>query len=239
MSDLPGSPKTILVADDTAYVRDRFRDALSRAGHRVRTSENAADLLSHVRADPERIDLIVLDLHLRSGGGVGLVRAIRQIDGGRIPILILSGTLAATTEVRSLAELGVVGYLNEYSAPSHLLAALAPHLYPASANRRAGARVLLGVPVSYRLGQLVATSVTLNLGRGGIAVRTIDPLAMGTVVQIRFRLPGAASDIDTAARVVWSDRRVGMGLEFERLDPASRQLIDRFVEQHFFSNRRA
>jgi uncharacterized protein (TIGR02266 family) len=231
--------KTILVADDTAYVRERFRDAIAQAGHHVLTVESAADLLVRLRSDLERIDLIVLDLHLRDGGGVGLVRAIRKIDQGRIPIVILSGTLATPSEVQPLAELGVVGYVNEYGAAAHLPAALAPHLFPESLNRRAGARVLLGVPVSYRLGQLVASSVTLNLSRGGIAIRTIDPLPAGTEVQLRFRLPGAATDLDAVARVVWSDRRVGMGLRFERVDPARQQMVDRFVEQHFFTNRRA
>jgi uncharacterized protein (TIGR02266 family) len=239
VSGPPGVGKTILVADDTAYVRDRFRDAVTQAGHHVLTAGSAAELLSRVRADLERIDLIVLDLHLREGGGIGLVRAIRKIDEGRIPILILSGTLATPAEVKTLAELGVVGYLNEYSAATHLQGALAPHLFPDRVNRRAGARVLLGIPVSYRLGQLIASSVTLNLGLGGIAIRTIDPLATGTVVQLRFRLPGAPTDLEAGARVVWSDRRVGMGLQFERIDPAHQQMLDRFVEQHFFTNRRA
>jgi uncharacterized protein (TIGR02266 family) len=100
-------------------------------------------------------------------------------------------------------------------------------------------RVLLVVSVSYRIGQLVASSVTLNLGRGGLAVRTIDPLAAGTIAHVRFRLPGTGSDVDADARVVWSDRRVGMGLAFERIDPVHQQALDRFVEQHFFSDRRA
>jgi CheY-like chemotaxis protein len=239
MSAPPATGKTILVADETAYVRERFLGALAQAGHQVVTAGNAPDLLGRLRADPDRIDLIVLDLHLRQGGGVALVRAIRRIDGGRIPVLILSGTLSATTEVRSLAELGVAGYLNEYSAPASIQAAVAPHLYPSGETRRSSVRALLVVSVSYRIGQLVASSVTLNLGRGGLAVRTIDPLAAGTIAHVRFRLPGTGSDVDADARVVWSDRRVGMGLAFERIDPVHQQALDRFVEQHFFSNRRA
>jgi c-di-GMP-binding flagellar brake protein YcgR len=30
-----------------------------------------------------------------------------------------------------------------------------------------------------------------------------------------------------------------MGLAFERIDPVHQQALDRFVEQHFFSDRRA
>jgi hypothetical protein len=39
--------------------------------------------------------------------------------------------------------------------------------------------------------------------------------------------------------VAWSDRRVGMGVQFEKVDAASQTLIDNFVDAHFFSNRKA
>ena len=39
--------------------------------------------------------------------------------------------------------------------------------------------------------------------------------------------------------VAWSDRRVGMGIQFEIVDPANQGVIDQFVDAHFFSNRKA
>jgi len=39
--------------------------------------------------------------------------------------------------------------------------------------------------------------------------------------------------------VAWSDRRVGMGIQFEQVEPAHQAIIDNFVDQHFFSNRKA
>ena len=56
--------KTVIVADDTAFVRDRFATALLSAGHTAYTVKSAAELLARVRADLARIDLIVLDLML-------------------------------------------------------------------------------------------------------------------------------------------------------------------------------
>ena len=56
---------------------------------------------------------------------------------------------------------------------------------------------------------------------------------------MRFRLPGSKVDVDAESRVAWSDRRVGMGLQFEKVDPADQQAIDEFVDQHFFTNRKA
>jgi hypothetical protein len=52
-------------------------------------------------------------------------------------------------------------------------------------------------------------------------------------------LPGSKRDIDAEARVAWTDRRVGMGLQFELVGPADQHAIDEFVDSHFFSNRKA
>ncbi len=214
--------KTVIVADDTAFVRDRFATALLGAGHTALTVKSAAELLASIRADLDRIDLIVLDLRLPHAGGVALVRSIRKLDDGRLPILVFSGTIATAEEVRELAALGVAGYVNEYSAVQHILPSLAPHLFPDNFNRRGSPRVVLGIPVAYRFGNTIAAALTLNISKGGVAIRTMSPLQGGAKIRARFRLPGSKRDIEAESRVAWSDRRVGMGLQFEKVDPTTR-----------------
>jgi uncharacterized protein (TIGR02266 family) len=231
--------KTVIVADDTAFVRDRFATALLGAGHTAHGVKSAAELLARVRSDLERLDLIVLDLRLPHAGGVELVRSIRKLDRGRVPILIFSGTIATADEVRELAALGVAGYVNEYSAMQHILPSLAPHLFPDNFNRRGSPRVVLGIPVAYRFGNTIAAALTLNLSKGGVAIRTMSPLQAGSKVKVRFRLPGSKHDIEGESRIAWSDRRVGMGVQFERMESADQAAIDEFVDQHFFTNRKA
>src|SRR2546425_3477891 len=231
--------KTVVVADDTAFVRDRFRTALENAGHKAIAVKSAAELLARVRADLGAIDLIVLDLRLPHAPGVDLVRSIRKLDDGKLAILIFSGTIASADEVRDLAALGVAGYVNEYSAVQHILPSLAPHLFPDNFNRRNSPRVVLGIPVQYRFGNTIAAALALNLGHGGLAIRTTSPLESAAKIKVRFRLPGSKRDVDAEGRVAWSDRRVGMGVQFEKVDAASQVLIDNFVDAHFFSNRKA
>ena len=232
--------KTVIVADDTAFVRDRFSQALASAGHTAIPVESVSDLLARLRGSLATIDLIVLDLRLPNSGGVEMVRALRRIDSSRrVPLLVFSGTIASADEVRELAALGVSGYVNEYSAPLHILPALAPHLFPDSFNRRSSPRVVLGIPVSYRFGNTIAAALTLNISKGGVAIRTMNPLQRDSKLKTRFRLPGRKEEIETEARVAWTDRRIGMGLQFEKVGPAAQSAIDEFVDQHFFSNRKA
>jgi uncharacterized protein (TIGR02266 family) len=232
--------KTVLIADDTAFVRDRFAAALKTAGHTVLTVGSVNELLARLRDEATAIDLVVMDLRMPHSRGVDLVRALRKTVGGQhVPLLIFSGTIGSADEVRDLSTLGVAGYVNEYSAVHHILPALAPHLFPDNFNRRDSPRVVLGIPISYRFSNTIAAALTLNISKGGLAVRTMSPLQQGSKIIARFRLPGAKSDIASESRVSWTDRRIGMGLQFEKVDPADQAAIDAFIDQHFFSNRKA
>jgi uncharacterized protein (TIGR02266 family) len=231
--------KVVVVADDTAFVRDRFATALAEGGLRPIPVATTADLLACLRPDRPRPDLIVLDLQLPPARGVALVRALRERAGAEVPIVVFSGTVANAAEVRTLAALGVAGYINEYSAPQHIVASLAPHLFPDKFDRRSSPRVTLAVTVSSRVGNQIASALTLNVGKGGLCIRTMTPLEPGTVAHVRFRLPGEPREIDASARVCWADRNIGMGLQFERLSAPDQALIDDFVDGHFFRNRRA
>jgi len=229
--------KTVLIADDTAFVRERFQTALHEAGHRALSVKSAAELLARVRADLDAIDLLVVDLRLPHAAGVELIRSVRKLDQGRLPILVFSGTISSAEEVRELAALGVAGYVNEYSAVQHILPSLAPHLFPDNFNRRSSPRVVLGIPVAYRSGDTITAVLTLNLSKGGIGIRTMSPLPESTRVRLRFRLPGARREIEAEARVAWSDRRIGMGLQFEKVQAEDQAAIDEFVDTHFFNTR--
>jgi two-component system chemotaxis response regulator CheY len=238
-STAPVSSKKVIVADDTAFVRDRFKAALEAAGHCASTVSDAAGLLSRAKDIGASVDLVVLDLRLPQSQGVSLVRTLRRIEGFRAPIVVFSGTIANAEEVRELSALGVAGYVNEYSAVQRIVPALSPHLFPDEFNRRAGPRVVLGASVSYRLGNTISGALTLNVSRGGLAIRTTSPLDPGTALKVRFRISGAAKEIDAEARVAWSDPRVGMGLQFTKISDADQSAIDQFVRLHFFSNRKA
>ncbi len=231
--------KTVVVADDTAFVRDRFCRALADSGHHAVPVHTAGDLLARARAPGADIDLIVLDLRLPQGHGIAMVQALRAIETLTAPLIVFSGTIASADEVRALTALGVSGYMNEYASARHIVACLTPHLSPGAHNRRSSPRVKFAAPISYRFGNTIASALTDNLSQNGLAIRTTSPLPPETRIKVRFRVPRPPHDIEADARVAWVDRLTGMGLEFTTLTPADRQAIDDFVLGHFFTNRRA
>ena len=152
--------KTILVADDTAFVRDRFATALLGAGHTSVGVKSGAELLARLRTDLSRIDLIVLDLRLPQAGGVEMVRSIRQLDGGRIPVLVFSGTIASprrSARWRSWGCPATSTSTARSTTPSVAGTAPLPRTSTACSPR-----VVLSIPVAYRSGDTIATAVTLT-----------------------------------------------------------------------------
>ena len=223
--------RTILVAHRDEAIRERFADALRDARHGYVTADSEHDAREAV-ADPARpVSLGLVDLGL-SADGVALVRTLRSAATRPLPIVIFSGSVGAARQVAALASMGISGYVNEHAGREQVLPSLAPHLFPDNFNRRASPRVTLGVPVSYRAGQTIAGAITLDVGKGGLAIRTMNPLPKGSPVHLRFRLPGILADIEADARVSWSDRKVGMGVQFEHLAAADQTVVDAFVDEH-------
>jgi ActR/RegA family two-component response regulator len=210
---MKSATKFILLAHRDGGVRDRFAAALADARHQYVMASTAEEAVTAAAQRDPVISLALLDLGLDEDPVV-LVRRLRATHTA-LPVLVFAGTVASAADSRALIPAAISGYINEHAATAQILPALAPHLFPASFDRRLAPRTVLSVPVSYRSGTTIAGAVTLNISRGGLAVRTLTPLAPGAAVVVRFRLPPASEDIERAGHVVWADQRVGMGIQFE------------------------
>ena len=224
------SVKTILVAHQSGAVRDRFAAALAEARHASIEAGTAGELRSAMGRDAARIDLALVDLGL-SPLPMDLVAETRRGGHRLVPVVVFAGSVSSADQVISLAGLGVTAFINEHAASAQILPALVPHLFPDNFNRRANQRVPVALPISVQAGGVISGAKTQDVARGGVAIRTMDPLPLGTQIDLTFRLPGSPRDITASGRVAWSDRRVGMGVQFEKLTADAQQLIAAFVEQ--------
>ena len=226
--------KTVAVATDTSFVRDRFKAALDAAGHRAMMMKSVAQLLATVHADFDELHLIVLDLRMQHSTGIVLVKRIRKLDGGKIPILLFTSSVSSVDEVRELASLGVSGYINEYLATEHVLPSIAPHLFPGTFHKREHPRVVMGIPVSYKVGKTLTAALAMDVSAGGMAIRTNKPPVRGTVLKVKFALPGSKRQLEAEGVVLWSVAKAGMGMRFTKVKSSDQAVIDGFVEAHFF-----
>ncbi len=81
---------TIAVIDDEEQIRELLNKRLSKMGYNVVSFEEAEDLLSLIKNDEIKIDLIITDIQLKRMNGIELLRHIRAHDVP-IPVLIITG----------------------------------------------------------------------------------------------------------------------------------------------------
>ena len=101
-------------------------------------------------------------------------------------------------------------------------------------DKRLQPRKAVGLLVKLRYGNVdeFAQNYATNLSDGGMFIRTRSPQAVGTLVRFKVELASGMRVLQGEAVVRWvsdgSDpsRPPGMGVEFSRLDTASRALVD-------------
>ncbi len=101
-------PKTILVVDDKANIREMVRDYLSEENFRVLLAENGQQALYTARQD--KPDLILLDVMMPKMDGFEFMRAYRKEQN--TPIILLTARLEETDKVLGL-ELGADDYITK------------------------------------------------------------------------------------------------------------------------------
>jgi len=109
------------------------------------------------------------------------------------------------------------------------------------AEKRTSLRVPLSVNVAYWVNQQERKEAyqveSVNVGEGGIFIRTDLPLGIGTEVHLEFTLPGGGELIRLKGKVVWSGgitttgekTALGKGIEFMACDDASRQQLLNYI----------
>src|SRR4030042_7049959 len=107
-------------------------------------------------------------------------------------------------------------------------------------ERRRGSRKAVRLEIYYSTPMDIFTSLSQSLKEGGIFSETDRPAPVGTVVEIKFYLPGAHNKpIEAHGMVVWSTTsppgkdtghpQAGMGIEFESLNNHDKERINKFI----------
>ena len=114
------TPGTALLVEDDPQLAATLRSHLTRAGFVVYEARSERDAVH--RVEEIAPDVVILDLGLEDGGGVGVCRRIRELaSGGDVPLLVLSAEEDVTTKV-AMFELGADDFVVRTCDPSELLA---------------------------------------------------------------------------------------------------------------------
>jgi two-component system chemotaxis response regulator CheY len=112
---------TVLVCDDTPYIRTLIKDILTRAGYEV-VGEAATGAQAVARYKELRPDVVTMDIVMREIGGIEAVREIRAFDpNARI---LMCSAMAQQALVLEAKDAGAGEFVAKPFQPSRLLEAV-------------------------------------------------------------------------------------------------------------------
>lgn len=121
-------PRTILVVDDSAVMRQMISEMLETGGYQVLSARDGETALAQVRK--ECIDLVLTDWTMIPMDGGELTRQLRQLSAAApIPILVLSTINAESTKAEA-RKAGANGWLCKPIDPETLLAVVGSLMHP-------------------------------------------------------------------------------------------------------------
>ncbi len=100
--------------------------------------------------------------------------------------------------------------------------------------QRGSPRVLAKMRVSYLTADALIEDFTEDLSKGGLFIRTSEPLPVGTMVTLKLRPPGMLRAMVLHGRVTWHRKRAGergMGIRLFYDDAEQREKMEGIIEK--------
>ena len=224
--------RRVLLVDDQPFFLVMGQAILRGGGYEVQTAPSGREALRVARAT--RPDAILLDVEMPGLNGFETCRRLKADPvTAAIPVAMLTATLDPQLNEKAFQSGAEATILKGVSA-ARLLNMLQVVLTTAR-RPRAASRADVALPVEYESAGEVVSAETLNLSADGMFIKTPSATAPGTLLHLRFGVPGAAR-WECCARVVWTrdpgekhPYPSGMGVQFVDLAAEARAAIVAFV----------
>ncbi|QTH39932.1 response regulator transcription factor [Cohnella sp. LGH] len=186
-------PKTVLVVDDEAEIRDVIHVFLRNEGFRVLEAKHGLEALE--RLESEKVDLVVLDVMMPELDGIRTCMKIREISG--IPIIMLSAKQEEIDKITGLS-IGADDYVAKPFSPLELLARVKAQL------RRSG----MAVPKEDNSDAIYVNDLVVDIARHRVTVKgrevSLTPLEFA-IMELLASHKGQVFHADKIYEKVWKE----------------------------------
>ncbi|RED75493.1 MULTISPECIES: response regulator transcription factor [Cohnella] len=186
-------PKTVLVVDDEAEIRDVIHVFLRNEGFRVLEAKHGLEALE--RLESEKVDLVVLDVMMPELDGIRTCMKIREISG--IPIIMLSAKQEEIDKITGLS-IGADDYVAKPFSPLELLARVKAQL------RRSG----MAVPKEDTSDAIYVNDLVVDIAHHRVTVKgrevSLTPLEFA-ILELLASHKGQVFHADKIYEKVWKE----------------------------------
>jgi two-component system response regulator AtoC len=101
----------ILIADDSAGIREVLREALTDEGYDISEASSGDEVLSELRSEnASRPDLALMDIRMPGKDGLEVLRTLRASHDDELPIIVMTAFGSASTAIEAM-KLGAFDYI--------------------------------------------------------------------------------------------------------------------------------
>jgi two-component system chemotaxis response regulator CheY len=111
--------KTILIADDSASMRQLVSFALRDAGYEVVEANDGSDALT--KSEASSVDMVVTDLNMPGLDGIELIRRLRKLSQYRFTPIIMLTTESQDSKKQEGKTAGASGWIVKPFTPEQLI----------------------------------------------------------------------------------------------------------------------
>ena len=236
---LPGEHEVILVVEDSPFHRKVIGDVLRAGGYSPAFAENGLEALEVLEKESLDPCLILTDLNMPEMDGYALIDELQKDEIYKhIPVLVCTDAKSVIEDVQKLKDLGASGYISKNVPPEYLLFRIRQATFARDSQRR-GERIIITIPMKYKINSSLFYAYSFNISESGIFVRTTDPPPVGKEATLFFNLPKDEEEFEIGGRIVrnvWEGELgagpPGFGVEFTKMKDRDLERIKTFVKEY-------
>jgi DNA-binding response OmpR family regulator len=213
-----------LIVCKDAQVHRILAGAVHAVGGISHYFSDSAPALTYVTR--RKLDGIFIDT--RTEGALGLVGNVRR--GGANRFAVIFACVSEDQEVSRLLNAGVNFVLHKPLDSLEIEAVLRGASHMIENERRRYMRHPLAVPVVLKAADMEYKAVTVNISRGGMAVRCSDTFTPGSAVHYVLKLP-RTEEVLGRGQVAWSNTQSLMGIRFYLMGDQDKKTLWTWMER--------
>ena len=213
----------VLLADRVKSVIAREKSALSRINCTILDAVTGQEALDLIYA--ERPKLVVLDFDMPEIEGLEICKKVKQDTELKGVKIIMVCMIGRERNIKACIAAGCDDTLLKPFTRSDLLGKIQVQL-GISAREHERFPMVTKVHIS-----LESDGKISNISKSGCFIEMNELYNPGTVIKVRFLLPGDGTIIDTKAEVMRLQKGVGMGVKFIKLAEGQKESLKTYTEK--------
>lgn len=238
---LDSRSKQILLVESVPEGKEGLLSALVER-YRVSIATSAYEAVRLLTSHKTQTDLVLVLMDEDAGICLDILQELRGRKEQAPPVLAVLSDHVDSATLQGMFEAGLSTAIDPQANAAQIMVELTRQLHPRAEDQRQMPRAMAVISVFCIADSGTQTCQAINIGAGGIFVRTDTPFALHTAVEMRFTLPEASHPCHVQGEV----RRVvnpgagepgqaqpiaGMGVRFLQVARRDQLVIEDYVDR--------